>query len=93
MSTARILNVIVAGAAALAACTAAPDTGQVEAKLKAATAEATGGASGQVISITGQQRTAARWTWRATVDGKSFNCDADNLYRLPACAPVDQTGA
>lgn len=88
---------LVVGAAlasiALAACGDAQAPDEVAAKLRTATLEATGAAATQAVTVSGQQRTGSRWVWTATIDGRAYACDADNLYRLPACEPATQPGA
>jgi len=78
---------------ALAACSQAQTADDVEAKLRTATLEATGAAATQAVTVSGQKRTGSRWVWTATIDGRAYACDADNLYRLPACEPAIQPEA
>lgn len=86
----HVIGAILASGA-LAACSA-PTAVDLEAKLKSATMEATGSADAAAIVISKHDANSVRVTWEATVDGKAFSCDADNLVRLPACAPADQLG-
>jgi len=92
MNIARLVVGAVLASTALAACSA-PTVDDFEAKLKTATLQATGSAETAAIVISKHDANSVRVTWDATVDGKAFICDADNLVRLPACAPADQPGA
>jgi hypothetical protein len=40
------------------------------------------------IAISQLESGAAKWTWRAQTGGKTYECDADELLRLPDCRPV-----
>lgn len=73
----------------LSACVAPSLTdGEINAKLKQATAEAIAGATPATIKITAPERLPAKWQWKASVDGKSFACDADDHMRLPSCTMI-----
>lgn len=74
----------------LSACAAPSLTdGEITAKLKEATAAAIAGASPAAIEISAPERLPAKWEWRASFDGKSFACDADDHMRLPSCTALD----
>lgn len=82
----------VLASAALAACSE-PTVADLETKLKTATMEALGNTDAADIVISKHDANSVRVTWEAKVDGKAFSCDADNLVRLPSCAPVNQPEA
>jgi hypothetical protein len=71
----------------LTACSGASPA-NTEARAKEATASAIAGATVEQIVITQLQSGAAKWTWKAEAGGKTYECDADELLRLPDCRPV-----
>lgn len=74
----------------LSACAAPALTdSQIDAKLKQATAEAIGGAKLATIRISSPERFPAKWQWKASVNDKSFACDADDHMRLPSCTQIN----
>lgn len=76
---------LAAGAAiGLSACAATPPE-EVTPKLQAATAIAIQAPDASAIAITDPQSFPAKWQWRATFNGRTYACDADNLMRLPSC--------
>lgn len=93
MNSVRMIVGAVLASSTLAACGDAQTPDDVAAKLRTATLEATGAAATQAVTVSGQKRTGSRWVWTATIDGRAYDCDADNLYRLPACEPAAQPGA
>lgn len=72
----------------LAACAEAPTAEEVEGKLIAATAKAMPGIDPAAITISGHATAPSRTTWNASISGKTFHCDADELMRLPQCVPA-----
>jgi len=72
-------------AAALSACAGAHSQGDYNASLKAVTAGAIGVADPASITVTGEARADAKWTWKASVAGRIYACDADDQMRLPSC--------
>jgi hypothetical protein len=75
-----------AAAAAIAGCAPAPIADK-EARAKEATATALGGAPGEIV-IRELESGASKWTWRAEAGGKTYECDADELLRLPDCRQI-----
>jgi len=77
-------------AAGLTAC-AAPAPAEVKdvtGSLQKLTAGAISAPDATAIKIENPQRFPAKWQWRATYQGKSFDCDSDNQFRLPSCMAV-----
>lgn len=73
----------------LSACAAPSLTdGEINTKLKEATAAAIAGANPAAIEISAPERLPAKWQWKASIDGKSFACDADDHMRLPSCTEL-----
>lgn len=73
----------------LAACTAGvPSNEEVTASLQKVTASVIAAPDPLAIGIEEPERLAAKWEWRAVYAGKTYNCNADNLMRLPDCTPV-----
>jgi hypothetical protein len=70
----------------LAAC-AAPAPADDQAGLHQATLEALPGIDATAIQISDAVRASSKWTWTATISGKSYACDADDQMRLPSCTP------
>lgn len=76
---------LAAGAAiGLSACAGASPE-EVTPRLQQATAVAIKAPDASAISIANPERFPAKWQWRATLDGRTYVCDADNLMRLPSC--------
>jgi hypothetical protein len=71
--------------AALAACTPAPTAAEMEAKLRSATVEALPGTDPTTVTISDQVAAPARMSWKASITGKVYMCDADEQVRLPQC--------
>ncbi len=74
--------------AALAACSnAAPptDPAALNDKVKEATLAAIANATPDNVTISDVAAGAAKVTWKASVDGVIYQCDADNEIRLPDC--------
>lgn len=78
-------NLIAALATALlsAACAEAPAA--TPERAAAATATVIPDAPAEAITVADLTRTSAATTWRATVNGKTYDCSADELLRLPDC--------
>ena len=70
----------------LTAC-AAPAPGNENAGLHQATLEALPGIDATTFEITDAVRASSKWTWKASVSGKTYACDADDQMRLPSCTP------
>lgn len=70
----------------LVAC-AAPAPGEDQAGLRQATLEALPGLDATAVEITNAVRASSKWTWTASVSGKTYACDADDQMRLPSCTP------
>lgn len=70
----------------LAAC-AAPAVIDDEAGLRKATLEALPGVDATAIQISDAVRASSKWTWKVSVAGQAYACDADDQMRLPQCAP------
>jgi uncharacterized lipoprotein YajG len=83
----RLLTMMAAGVL-LAAC-AAPTTEDVAPKLKTLTASTLPGTDPARIEVSDAKQSAAKWEWRARLDGRSFQCDSDNRFRLPSCVAVE----
>ena len=83
----RTLAMVAAGLA-LAAC-AAPTTADVAPTLQNLTASTLPGADPARIQVSDAKQSAAKWEWRAKLDGREFQCDADNRLRLPACVAIE----
>ena len=66
------------------ACTPALTDAEFEGKLKTATASVLE-VDPAAITIVNPQSTQTRRIWRAEVNGKTFDCDADRTFALPAC--------
>ena len=84
----RISARISAGLCALAtltACGGAQTTEDYKAALKGVSADAIGVADPASITITDEARATAKWTWKASIDGRTYACDADDQMRLPTC--------
>ena len=69
-----------------AAC-AAPAPGDEQAGLHRATLDALPGIDGASVEITDAVRASSKWTWKVSVSGKTYACDADDQMRLPSCTP------
>lgn len=67
------------------ACAGASAPVDEVAGLKQATVEAIGLPAQAEITVKGQARTVAKWSWQAVADGKTYTCDADQDMRLPSC--------
>lgn len=80
---------IVAAALTLpfAACSPEPPANR-EARAREATAGVIAGAAADQIAISQLQAGSAKWTWKAETGGKTYECDADELLRLPDCRPA-----
>lgn len=78
--------VLIAAPMILAAC-AAPAPGDEQAGLHRATLEALPGSDAATVVITEAVRASSKWTWQASVSGKTYACDADDQMRLPSCTP------
>jgi hypothetical protein len=78
------------GAVALIGLSACAGTSgeDVTAKLQQVTAQTIRVGDPGGILIVNQERFAAKWQWRATFQGQTYDCDADNLLRLPSCTAV-----
>ena len=89
MKATHIGFALFAAALAMAACSSPQrDSTNLEARLKEATAQAVPGVPAEQIVISNQSSTAAAVRWRAAAGGKTYDCDADNMVRLPDCRPV-----
>jgi|LakMenEpi03Aug12_release.lakeMendotaPanAssembly.Ray.scaffolds.fasta_scaffold240278_3 hypothetical protein len=53
--------------------------------LRAVSAGAIGVADTSSITVSGEVRAGARWTWKVSADGKTWTCDADDRMRSPSC--------
>lgn len=73
------------GLAALAGCAGAQSAEDYRASLQTVTAEVIGVADTASITVSGEARVGAKWTWKASAGGKSWACDADDQMRLPSC--------
>lgn len=80
----RIMAVFAAATLALAACVPSLTPEEVETKLKAATASVLQ-VDPSAITIIDPQATQTRRIWRAEADGRTFDCDADRSFAVPAC--------
>ncbi len=67
-----------------AACTARSPEEVAEA-LRQATANALHVADASTIEVVASEQKASKWVWKARADGKSYDCDADDMMRLPQC--------
>lgn len=85
MTSGRTIFAIVISALSLAACTSAQTPEQMDARLREATAKAIAGITADQVVISNAVDGAAKVTWQATANGKTYDCDADELIRLPAC--------
>lgn len=79
---------MMAAGLALAAC-AAPTTEDVAPRLKQLTATTLPGADPAKIDVSDARQSAAKWEWRAQYDGRQFQCDSDNTFRLPSCTAIE----
>jgi hypothetical protein len=70
---------------ALAACAGAQTSEDYNASLRTVSASAIGIADPATITVSGESRATAKWTWKASVAGKTYACDADDQMRLPTC--------
>jgi hypothetical protein len=71
-------------AAALAACaTRSPE--EVATALKDATAVAIQSSDSTAIEIVSSQQQSSKWVWKAKAAGRIYDCDADDMMRLPQC--------
>ena len=82
-----LLAGVLAGVLGVGAC-AATSTEDATPKLQQVTAAAISAPDAGAIRIESQQRFPAKWEWRATHEGQTYACDADNLLRLPSCTAV-----
>ena len=71
--------------AALSACAGAQTPEDYRLALRTVSAEAIGVADTSSITVSGEVRAGAKWTWQASVQGKTWTCDADDRMRLPSC--------
>jgi hypothetical protein len=81
----RILFCAAVSMLSLAACDQAPTPAEREARLKEVSASAIPGATPADIVISEESAGAAKVTWKAEAQGKTYACDADELLRLPSC--------
>lgn len=93
MKTAILIAGALLAATSLAACSSPPTPAETTAKLKASTLKATNTTPTANVVIADQVKTASRWVWNATINGKIFKCDVDTFFELPACEPINQPGA
>lgn len=75
----------VAGFLSVAACAGAQSAEDYRTSLRDATAGALSVADAASITVTNEERVNAKWTWKATIAGVSYVCDADDQMRLPSC--------
>ena len=68
-----------------AACAPALTDAEIESRLKEATATVLE-VDPAAVTIINPQTTQSRRIWRAEANGKTFDCDADRTFVLPACA-------
>ena len=87
------MNTMRIGFSLPASAAARPTQAQIEARLKQLTREAKGALEAQAILVTTPEARTRRQVWTATINGAAFRCDADNLFRLPACEPASPAGA
>jgi len=73
------------GLAALSACAGAQTAEDYRLALRTVSAEAIGVADTSSITVSGEMRAGAKWTWKASAEGKTWTCDADDRMRLPSC--------
>lgn len=74
---------------ALAACSPAASTTDIEAQLKAATLKALGSSvAPEEVSVSGFNRSLTRTEWKAVLPQGSYDCDADERLTLPSCTPT-----
>lgn len=85
MKRERILFCAVASVFSLAACDQGPSPAEREARLKEVSASAIAGAAAADIVISEESAGAAKVTWKAQAQGRTYACDADELLRLPSC--------
>lgn len=67
-----------------AACAPAMTDAEIESRLKTATATVLE-VDPAAVTIINPQSTQSRRIWRAEAGGKTFDCDADRTFVLPAC--------
>ncbi len=71
--------------ATLTACAGAQTTEDYKAALRDISADAIGVADPASITVSDESRATAKWTWKASVEGRTYACDADDQMRLPTC--------
>jgi hypothetical protein len=87
MRARRIPGLSLLACMGLAACAdQAPEL--IDSKLREATAIAVNGLDPASVTITNVEKSTIKVSWRATAGEAAYDCNADNLYRLPACEPA-----
>lgn len=76
---------VILAVAGLAACSPAPSPTDQETSIRSATAAALPDLPADQFKITDFVRGPAKSSWKVSVAGKQYACDADELLRLPAC--------
>lgn len=87
MTPLRIAFCALVAGSSCAACAPALTVEEVESRLKSATATALE-MDPSAVTIRDPQATQTRRIWRAEAEGKTFECDADRSFALPACTAV-----
>jgi hypothetical protein len=85
MKTIRPALAVAVSVLSLAACSAPQGAADLETRLKEVTATAIPGVPATEVMISNQTTTPASVRWRAAAGGKIYDCDADNMLRLPDC--------
>jgi hypothetical protein len=93
MKAFKTLFCVSVASAMLTGCSEPPTADEIEAKLIEMTVKVTGASPTEAPKVSGQRTVGSRWVWTATVSGKTFDCDSDTFFELPACEPVVQSGA
>lgn len=75
-------------AGSLAACGPTETPAQRDARLQALSAGVIAGAAADKIVVSDVDAGGAKVAWKARFNGADYNCDADEMYRLPACHQV-----
>jgi len=88
MNTIRAVAAAAVSVLSLAACSSPQGTADLEMRLKEVTATAITGVPAAEVVISSQTTTPASVRWRAEAGGKTYDCDADNMLRLPDCRLV-----
>lgn len=83
-----MINTMSIGFSLPASAAAPPTHGELEARLKQRTREATGALEAQAILVTIPEARPRRKVWSETIDAAASKRDADNLFRLPTCEPA-----